>query len=183
MVTGIRRAARGGHPKLGATLLIELPESTATALRSHFSRPACTQGVTGQWAAGDLGPCKLDAQSMLCGCVCACTCEHACGCISLGTRLMAFIRFSKTSRTTKRLIIAVLLRNVENRSIPCAQEEKKQFKNGINIPKKGKETEVAQLCPTLWDPVDCSPPGSSVRGILQARILEWGAISFSRGSS
>ena len=96
---------------------------------------------------------------------------------------MAFIRFSKTSRTTKRLIIAVLLRNVENRSIPCAQEEKKQFKNGINIPKKGKETEVAQLCPTLWDPVDCSPPGSSVRGILQARILEWGAISFSRGSS
>ena len=70
VVTGIRRAARGGHPKLGATLLIELPESTATALRSHFSRPACTQGVTGQWAAGDLGPCKLDAQSMLCGCVC-----------------------------------------------------------------------------------------------------------------
>ena len=38
--------------------------------------------------------------------------------------------------------------------------------------------EVAQLCPTLWDPVDCSPPGSSVHGILQARILEWVAISF-----
>ena len=43
--------------------------------------------------------------------------------------------------------------------------------------------EVAQSCPTLCDPVDCSPPGSSVRGILQARILEWVAISFSRGSS
>ena len=42
---------------------------------------------------------------------------------------------------------------------------------------------VAQLCPTLWDPLDCSPPGSSVRGILQARILEWVAISFFRGSS
>ena len=38
--------------------------------------------------------------------------------------------------------------------------------------------EVAQSCPTLWDPVDCSPPGSSVHGILQARILEWVAISF-----
>ena len=46
-----------------------------------------------------------------------------------------------------------------------------------------KVSEVAQSCPTLCDPVDCSPPGSSVHGILQARILEWVAISFSRGSS
>ena len=38
---------------------------------------------------------------------------------------------------------------------------------------------VAQLCPTLCNPVDCSPPGSSVHGILQARMLEWAAISFS----
>ena len=45
------------------------------------------------------------------------------------------------------------------------------------------ESQVAQSCPTLCDPVDCSPPGSSVHGILQARILEWVAISFSRGSS
>ena len=43
--------------------------------------------------------------------------------------------------------------------------------------------EVAQSCPTLCDPVDCSPSGSSVHGILQARILEWVSISFSRGSS
>ena len=41
----------------------------------------------------------------------------------------------------------------------------------------------AQSCPTLCDPVDCSPPGSSVHGISQARILEWVAISSSRGSS
>ena len=41
----------------------------------------------------------------------------------------------------------------------------------------------AQLCPTLCDPVNCSPPGSSVLGIFQARILEWVAISFSRRSS
>ena len=44
-------------------------------------------------------------------------------------------------------------------------------------------SEVLQLCPTLWDPMDCSPPGSSVHGIFQTRVLEWGAISFSRGSS
>ena len=40
-----------------------------------------------------------------------------------------------------------------------------------------------QLCPTLWDPMDCSPLGSSVHGILQARILEWVAILFSRDLS
>ena len=40
-----------------------------------------------------------------------------------------------------------------------------------------------QSCPTLWDPMDCSPPGSSVHGILQARILEWVAMPSSRGSS
>ena len=41
----------------------------------------------------------------------------------------------------------------------------------------------AQSCPTICDPMDCSPPGSPVHRILQARILEWVAISFSRGSS
>ena len=44
-------------------------------------------------------------------------------------------------------------------------------------------TEVAQSCPTLCDPMDCSPAGSSVHGIFQAWILEWVAVSFSRGSS
>ena len=43
------------------------------------------------------------------------------------------------------------------------------------------ESEVAQSCPTLSDPVDCSPPGSSVHGIFQARVLEWVAIAFSVG--
>ena len=42
---------------------------------------------------------------------------------------------------------------------------------------------VTQSCPTLCDPIDCSPTGSSVHEILQARILEWVAIPFSRGSS
>ena len=42
---------------------------------------------------------------------------------------------------------------------------------------------VTQSCPTLCDPMDCSPPDSSVHGILQVRILEWVAIPFSRGSS
>ena len=59
---------------------------------------------------------------------------------------------------------------VIGRKIPC---ERKAF----------KKKKVAQSCPTLCDPVDCSLPVSSVHGILQERILEWVAIPFSRGSS
>ena len=45
---------------------------------------------------------------------------------------------------------------------------------------KGKsESEVAQSCLTLGNPTDCSPPGSSIHGIFQARVLEWGVIAFS----
>ena len=41
---------------------------------------------------------------------------------------------------------------------------------------------ITQSCPTLYDPLDCSPPDSSVHGIIQTRILEWVAVSFSRES-
>src|SRR5574342_280113 len=41
------------------------------------------------------------------------------------------------------------------------------------------ESEVAQSCPTPSDPMDCSPPGSSVHGTFQTRVLEWGAVAFS----
>ena len=44
------------------------------------------------------------------------------------------------------------------------------------------ESEVAQSCPTPSDPMDCSPPGPSVHGIFQGKVLEWGAIAFSEGS-
>ena len=45
--------------------------------------------------------------------------------------------------------------------------------------KMKSENEVAQSCPNLSDPLDCSPPGSSIPGIFQARALEWGAIALS----
>ena len=48
---------------------------------------------------------------------------------------------------------------------------------------KESESEVVQSCPTLCNPMDCSPPGSSVHRISQARIMERVAISYSRGSS
>ena len=46
------------------------------------------------------------------------------------------------------------------------------------FPSPMRESEVAQLCPTLSDPMDCSLPGFSVHGIFQARVLQWGAIAF-----
>ena len=51
----------------------------------------------------------------------------------------------------------------------------------LQCKKVKSESEVAQSCPTLCDPRDCSPPSSSVRGILQARVLEWVAMAFSQG--
>ena len=56
-----------------------------------------------------------------------------------------------------------------------------KVKHGLSM--KKVKVLVAQLCPTLCDPMNCSPPGFSVHGILQAKILEWVAIPFSRGSS
>ena len=50
-------------------------------------------------------------------------------------------------------------------------------------PSRNMKVLVPQLCPTLCDPMDCSPPGSSVHGILQARTLDWVPTPFSRGSS
>ena len=60
----------------------------------------------------------------------------------------------------------------------------KEKAGGYSAVKTGLKVKVlvAQLCLTLCDPMDCSPPSSSVHGILQARILEWVAIPFSRGS-
>ena len=57
------------------------------------------------------------------------------------------------------------------------------IKQGTGDPHISANMLVVQQCPTLWDPMDCSPPGSSVREILQTRILEWVAILFSRASS
>ena len=47
----------------------------------------------------------------------------------------------------------------------------------LPFPSPMHESEFAQLCLTLRDPMDCSPPGSSIHGIFQARVLEWGAIA------
>ena len=50
----------------------------------------------------------------------------------------------------------------------------------LQCKKVKSKSEVTQSCPTLSNPMDCSPPGSSVHGLFQARVLEWGAIAFSK---
>ena len=74
------------------------------------------------------------------------------------------------------------------RKIPSSKNLTKNAGRGVSSlsekrerwPKLVKsEREVVQSCPTLRDPMGCSPPGSSVYGIFQARVLEWGAIAFS----
>ena len=68
--------------------------------------------------------------------------------------------------------------------MPCAVKllQKLETTGNLDLVLKVKVL-AAQLSLTLCDPMDCSPPGSSVHGILQTRILEWAAIPFSRGSS
>ena len=67
------------------------------------------------------------------------------------------------------------LRSADDTSLKAEREE--ELKSLLM--KVKSESEVAQSCPTLRDPMDCSPPGSSVHGSFQARVPEWGAIAFS----
>ena len=69
-------------------------------------------------------------------------------------------------------------------SVPATLTPLVSFKPASPTPGLSEsEVLLAQSCPTVCNPMDCSPPGSSVHGVLQARILEWVAIPFCRGSS
>ena len=84
--------------------------------------------------------------------------------------------FNYARRTSKKLLRKFFFFNCGIIAIQCC----------IGFCCKNKVNQLctcAQSCPTLCEPMDCSPPGSSVHGIFQARILEWVSISFSRGSS
>ena len=68
----------------------------------------------------------------------------------------------------------------DHQALPSLGFSRQEHWSGLPFPKKVKrESEVAQSCPTRSDPMDFSLPGSSVHGVFQARVLEWGAIAFS----
>ena len=66
-----------------------------------------------------------------------------------------------------------------HQAAPSLGFSRQEHWSGVPCTKVKSESEVAQSYPTLSDPMDCSPPGSSVHGIFQARVLEGGAIAFS----
>ena len=55
---------------------------------------------------------------------------------------------------------------------------RQEHRSGLPFPSPMHESEITQSCPTLSNPMDCSQPGSSIHGIFQARVLEWGVIAF-----
>ena len=62
---------------------------------------------------------------------------------------------------------------------PSMGFSRQEYWSGLPMSESEKESEVSQLCLTPRDPMDCSLPGSSIHGIFQARVLEWGATAFS----
>ena len=82
-----------------------------------------------------------------------------------------------------RVRLCATPQTVAHQALPSLGFSRQEHWSGLPFPSpimKGKsESKVAQSCLTLCDPMDCSPPGSSVHGIFQARVLEWVAIAFS----
>ena len=72
---------------------------------------------------------------------------------------------------------------VVHQAPPSMGFSRQDYWSGLPFPSPMRESEVCQSCPTFSDPMGCSLPGSSVYGIFQAKVLEWGAIAFCRGSS
>ena len=100
---------------------------------------------------------------------------------SMGSQSCTHLKVKSLSRV--RLFVTPW--TVAYHAPPSMGFSRQEYWSGLPFPSPGSESEseVAQSCPTLCDPMDYGLPGFSVHGIFQARILEWVAISFSRGSS
>ena len=78
-----------------------------------------------------------------------------------------------------RLRLLVTPWTAAHQAPPSMRFSRQEYWSGLPFLSPMCESEVAQSCPTLSDPMDCSLPGSCIHGIFQARVLEWGAIAFS----
>ena len=128
--------------------------------------------------------------------VCVCVCVYNLIPFAATWMDLEIIIVSKVSQKEKDKYHMILLicgiSNVTWMNLPTKWKQTHRHREDLRLPReKGWERwmvgvsrcKVTQSCQTLCDPVDCSLPGSSVREIFQARVLEWVAISFSRGSS
>ena len=91
--------------------------------------------------------------------------------------------YPATAKSLSRVRLCATPWTAAHQTPPSLGFSRQEHWSGVPFPSpmhdSEKESEVVQSCPTLCDPMDCSPPGSSVHGIFQARALEWGAIAFS----
>ena len=78
-----------------------------------------------------------------------------------------------------RVRICATPQTAAHQAPPSLGFSRQEHWSGLPFPSPMRESEVAQLCPTRSDPMDCSLPGSSIHGIFRARVLKWGAIAFS----
>ena len=81
-----------------------------------------------------------------------------------------------------RVRLCVTPQMAAHQAPPSLGFSRQEHWSGLPLPSPMHESEVTQLCLTLSNPMDCSPPDSSIHGIFQARVLEWGAIAFSDGN-
>ena len=81
-------------------------------------------------------------------------------------------------KSLSRVRLFATPRTVAHQAPPSMGFSRQEYWSGLPFPSPivNSESEIAQSCPTLRDPMDCSLPGSSVHGIFQARVPEWGAI-------
>ena len=91
------------------------------------------------------------------------------------TLLLLLLLLSRFSRVR----LCVTPQTAAHQAPPSLGFSRQEHWSGLPFPSPmhESESEVTQLCPTLSDPMDCSLPGSSIHGIFQARVLEWGAIA------
>ena len=112
--------------------------------------------------------------------------EHQCGAVQqeYSTSHLCNLKLLRLLSRFSRVRLCVTPETAAHQAPPSLGFSRQEHWVGchflLQCMKVKSESEVAQSCPTLSDSMDCSPPGSSVHGIFQARVLEWGAIAFSR---
>ena len=113
----------------------------------------------------------------VCACVCVCVTEPFCYALETNTLLLLLLLLSRFSRVQ----LCATPETAAHQVPPSLGFSRQEHWSGLPFPSLTCESEVTQSCLTLHDPVDCSLLGSSIHGIFQARVLEWGAITFFAG--
>ena len=147
-------------PWLSVTLLPQRARAPALAWRYHAPQLALGSTLGGVHSVGL-------ARRVMAYCI------HRCR-ILQKSLLLLLSRFS-------RVRLCVTPWTAAQQAPPSLGFSRQDHWSGLPFPSpvhESENSEVAQSCPTLGNPTDCSPPGSSIHGIFQARVLEWGAIAF-----